>query len=318
MKLSKEIKVGLFATVALTIVYLGFNFLKGKAVFSSNNSYHTIYTNCRGLSTSSLVLLNGVPVGQVRQLQILPNKEHNVLVTFETKKAIKLTDATKARLISPTLLGDKAIELHIQEGNLLKDYDTVPGQIEPSLGEGLSEGALPALKDVQNISLLAGQFAASLVANIDKINSIFTNIEDAAQTLKRSINNNQQEFYILSRNISEISNALASSDSGVGPLLENLNQLLRGVEGKKVKELVTKLDDTLGSMGRILDKVGQEDNSFNQLLDDGDFYNHLNQTLASLNKLLVDLKAHPWRYVNFSLFGNMQRCKQVSQEPGSR
>ena len=315
MKLSKEVKVGLLATVALTTVYLGFNFLKGKAVFSSNNSYYTIYTNCRGLAVSSLVLLNGVPVGKVRQLQILPNKEHSVLVTFETKKEIKLTDASKARLISTSLLGDKVIDLHIKEGNLLKNYDTVQGQSELSLEAELFEGTLPALKDVQKVSLLASQFVANLIENTDKINSIFANLEDTTQTLKQSINNNQQEFHILSQNMTKISRALADSNSGVGPLLEKLNQLMHGVKGKEVKEIATKLDNILGSIGRVLDKIEQGNNSLTQLLDDDDFYNNLNQTLGNLDKLLIDFKAHPWRYVNFSVFGKTQGHKPVQQEP---
>lgn len=311
MKIGQEVKVGLLATTALTIIYLGFNFLQGRAVFSSNNSYYTTYSNCKGLNTASPVLLNGMPVGRVRNMRILPDKEHNILVTFETAKDIRLTDTTTARLISPAFLGDKAIELLIKEGKPLKNYDTVPGQVEKGFGDTFTESALPAMQDVKDISLLAGQFVANLIENMDKINSIFSNLEETTRYLKQTISKNQQEFHTLSRNMSEVSSALADSKDGVKPFLTKLNQLMEEVEAK---ELAEKLNYALGSVGKVLDETGQGKNSLGKLLYDDSFYNNLDKTLSNLDKLLIDLKIHPWRYVSFSVFGRKQNCKEVKTE----
>jgi phospholipid/cholesterol/gamma-HCH transport system substrate-binding protein len=314
VKLSQEVKVGLLATVALTIVYLGFNFLKGRDFFPSNNSYHTIYDNCRGLDTSSSVLLNGMSVGRIRSLQILPDKGYSVLVTFETMKDIKLTDATKTRLISSSLLGNKAIELIFAEGNPLKNYDTVPGQTEQGLEDFFLDGTLPTLKDAQNISSLASQFVANFVENTGKINNIFTNLEDTTQQLKQTIYKNQQEFDALSRNMSEAFSALADSRGGLRPLFTKLNQLMEGIEGSEAKELLKKLYNILGNIEKILDKTVQGDSSLSHLFYDDCFYNNLNQTIGNLDKLIIDLKSHPWKYVNFSLFGKRQGCGEAKEE----
>ncbi len=314
MKIGQEVKVGVLATAALVIFYLGVNFLQGRGTFSSNNSYYTTYENCQGLSAASPVLLNGVSVGKVRNLQILPDKEYRILVTFETRKDIRLTDATKARLISPTLLGDKAIELLIEEGNPLKNYGTVSGQVKQSFGDTFTENAFPAMQDVKNISLLAGQFVASLVENVDKINNIFTNLEEMTRYLKQTVSNNGQEFHILNRNISEVSDALADSKDGVRPLLTKFNQLMEGVEANETKELVDKLSRALSSVGKVFDETEQRKNSLGKLLYDDGLYNNLNGTLDNLDTLLIDFKTHPWRYVNFSLFGPRQSFKRVKSE----
>ena len=314
MKLGQEVKVGLLATAALIIVYLGLNFLQGREVFSSNNSYYTTYNNCKGLSTASPVLLNGVPVGRVRNIQIIPDGAYSILVTFETTKDIRLTDATRARLISPTFLGDKAIELLIAEGNPLKNYGTVSGQIEQSLGDSFSENALPAMQDVKDISLLAGQFVANLIENTDKINSIFTNLEETTRHLKQTVSKNEQAFYRLSRNISEVSSALADSKDGVRPFLTKLNQLMEGVEAKEVQEFADKLNHALGSIGSVFDETGQGKNSLGKLLHDDGLYNNLHKALGNLDTLLIDLKTHPWRYVSFSLFGRKKDGKKRKPE----
>ena len=314
MKLTKEVKVGLLATVALTTVYIGVNFLKGRSLFSSNNTYQAVYGNCKGLNIASSVLLNGVPVGTVRQLQILPNKEHSVLVTFETKKNIKLTDTTQAWLTSTSILGDKVIDLRLQEGNPLKNYDTVTGHVERSMLGDFFDGAMPTLGDVENVSALTSQFIANLIANTDKINSIFSNLENTTQRLSKTVSDNQKQIHRVSHNMAEVSSALADSKNGVRPLLKKLNQSMQSVESIEVQELAAKFDHILGSTSTILNKIGQGDNSFSRLLDNDGLYNNLNQTLSNLDALLVDFKARPWRYIKFSVFGKKQSQPQSQQE----
>ncbi len=43
--IGKEVTVGLFATIALVLLYFGFNFLKGIDFFASRSKYYAIYDN---------------------------------------------------------------------------------------------------------------------------------------------------------------------------------------------------------------------------------------------------------------------------------
>lgn len=314
MKISKEIKVGLLASTALLIVYLGSNFLKGRELFSSNNIYYTTYAVSGGLSTSSPVLVNGMPVGRVRSIQILPDQGHSALVTFAMVKDITLTDATKARLVSRGLLGEPAIDLLIEAGNPLKNYDTIPGQVKQSLSEAFVETALPTLNDARDISLLTSQFVASLAENTDKINSIFTNLEATMQKLRETVNFNQYGINRVSQNLTELSNVLADSKNGIRPLLTKFNQLIEGLEGQEAKVAATELNNILGSLAKVLDKIEKGENSLSRLLHDNSFYNNLNQTLVNLDQLLIDLKAHPERYLNFSIFGKSQGREEIKKK----
>ena len=314
MKISKETKVGFLCTAVLVIAYWGFNFLKGREIFSSKNVYCTVYESGQGLTTSSPVLVNGMSVGRVRSMQILPDKKHSVLVTFETERSIRLTDATQARLINQNLLGSKGIDLLIEEGNPLKNYDTVSGHIEKSLGETFVESALPTLNDAKDISLLASQFVSNLVENTDKINAIFTNLEQTVRQLRETVDVNQKGINALGQNMTEVSSALSDRENGVRPLLAKLNLLLEGVKGKDIQEILVKLKGVSSNVENVLDKTTQGENSLSKLLYDDSLYTNLDQTLLSLNHLLVDMKAHPWRYVSFSIFGKNRHYEKSEEE----
>ena len=42
-------------------------------------------------------------------------------------------------------------------------------------------------------------------------------------------------------------------------------------------------------------------------MHDATLYNRLSQTVADADSLMVDLKAHPKRYVHFSVFGRKDK-----------
>ena len=114
--------------------------------------------------------------------------------------------------------------------------------------------------------------------------------------------------------MSGVSSVLADRKNGVRPLLTKLNQLMEGVQGQEAGEILTKINALLNSVSRIVEKTELKSNSLSRLLYDDHFYNNLNKTLGNLDKLVVDLKSHPWRYFNFSVFGRTQGHEQAETE----
>ena len=77
MKFQKEIKAGVIAIVSITILVLGINFLKGSSFFGGDDTYHSYFENTNQLMVASDVTLNGVIVGKVIDIQILPENTPN-------------------------------------------------------------------------------------------------------------------------------------------------------------------------------------------------------------------------------------------------
>ncbi len=285
MIFSKEVKVGLLATITLVIIYIGFNYLKGKDIYATTHIYYTIYNNARGLTTANEVTLNGLQVGRIQQVEILPEESYQVRVTLAVDKHIKLTNNTVARLESSSLLGRKAIELVIKEGELLQNHGTLLSEMEQDFTTKLVESTLPALDDARTLTLLINKFMQNLVENTGRINAIFTNLEKTSEQLRQTITINQQDLATISHNIAVVSSSLSDEEAGIKPILAKTNQLLQEAETLQVREVIIKLNN-------ILTK-----------LENGPLYKHIDQTITDLDKLIVDLKTHPSRYLHFSIFG---------------
>ena len=96
MKISKEVKVGLLGTVALTMLYFGFNFLKGSDLFSTTKRYFVLFDNVGGLQPSNAIRLNGVQVGRVESTKLLQERGNVVLVELDINKQRKAGNLSAA------------------------------------------------------------------------------------------------------------------------------------------------------------------------------------------------------------------------------
>ena len=111
MRVSKEVKVALLGVVAAVALYFGFTFLKGSNIFSDTRTFYAVYDSVDGLTVSNPVLLNGVKVGLVKDVKLIPNRGNRIVVALDINEEIDIGDSTVASLSSSSELGGKAIEL---------------------------------------------------------------------------------------------------------------------------------------------------------------------------------------------------------------
>ena len=93
---SKEIKLALVGVLAIALLVVGINFLKGVNIFSPTNSYFVRFTDIQGLAVSTPVYANGYAVGNVRSIDYDYDRTDNVVVCIELDKSI-LAVCTSAR-----------------------------------------------------------------------------------------------------------------------------------------------------------------------------------------------------------------------------
>ena len=304
---TREVKIALTTIVAIVLVYLLINFMKGINVFKSSNTYYVRFDNIAGLAVSNAVYANGYPVGIVRGIQYDYGNHERVVVAIELDKEMHMPRGTKAELVT-SLMGGVTMSLILGPNptDNLTQGDTISG--------GLHEGA------VEKVEALM----PTIMDMLPKLDSIVTNMArlSADPALAQTL-----------RNTAEITNDLrrtsAKLDAMVGrdlpQMMQNLNKTSRNVERLSHNLAAINLQETMNEVNASLAEVKQfsaninamtndlnaklnsRENTFGLLLNDRKLYDNLNHTVSSADSLLINVKAHPKRYVHFSIFGKKDK-----------
>ena len=139
------VKVSIFAVVML-LVAAALVVIFGQFRFASTNTFHAVFENASRLKGGNDVRIAGIPVGNVKDLQLKP--DNKVDVTFTVDKRYQMYTSTKAVIRYQNLVGDRFLEITSGPGELRK---VPPGgtiaHTEPALDlDALLGGLRPVLK----------------------------------------------------------------------------------------------------------------------------------------------------------------------------
>jgi len=315
VKISKEFKVGLLAIVSITILYFGFNFLKGIDLFKDTNGYYALYENIDGLTISNPVIINGLSVGRVSYIQILQQKGNLVAVEMNIDSKIVLSNGTVARLINTDFLGSKAIELILSDSvdYYYEDGDTLRSAVDEGITEFLKESAGPV---ADNLGTTIGRLNAILEnfqGNSEKINATLANLDGITRNLNRKMPTMQDSLIVLLSNLNNNSRELSEVLTGLKPVLANTAQITDSLKTVDFGKTMDKTQLMLDNLNSNLEKMKAGEGTMGKLMHDDSLYVYLSHTARDLDKLLVDLQENPGKYVQFSVFGKKDKSDKEKE-----
>ena len=304
---NREVKIALTAIVAIVLVYLLINFMKGINVFNSSNTYYVRFDNIAGLAVSNAVYANGYPVGIVRGIQYDYGNHERVVVAIELDKEMHMPRGTKAELVT-SLMGGVTMSLMLGPNptDNLAQGDTISGGLHEGAVEKV-EALMPTIMDmlpkldsiVTNMARLSADPA--LAQTLRNTAEITNNLRRTSAKLDamvgRDLPQMMQHLNNTSRNVERLSNNLAAIN-----LQETMNEVNASLaEVRQFSANINAMTNDLNS------KLNSRDNTFGLLLNDRKLYDNLNRTVSSADSLLINVKAHPKRYVHFSIFGKKDK-----------
>lgn len=304
---NREVKIALTAIVAIVLVYLLINFMKGINVFKSSNTYYVRFDNIAGLAVSNAVYANGYPVGIVRGIQYDYGNHERVVVAIELDKEMHMPRGTKAELVT-SLMGGVTMSLMLGPNptDNLAQGDTISGGLHEGAVEKV-EALMPTIMDmlpkldsiVTNVARLSADPA--LAQTLRNTAEITNNLRRTSAKLDamvgRDLPQMMQHLNNTSRNVERLSNNLAAIN-----LQETMNEVNASLaEVRQFSANINAMTNDLNS------KLNSRNNTFGLLLNDRKLYDNLNHTVSSADSLLINVKAHPKRYVHFSIFGKKDK-----------
>ena len=311
MKYSKEIKAGLIALLAIVGFVILFQFMKGKSLFTTDNIFYAKFDNVEGLEASNPVSINGLKVGQVDQ--IIPVTEKDGKIHFVVKVTVddefEFSKKSTLEIFEPGLMSGKQMRVNLAYGNpMAKDGDTLAGAFTLSMMNNISSQVGP-VKDQLQIVL---KRVDSLANNANQILNDQNKAEIKA--LLQNLNRTVASFEGTSRQTNAL---LANNDPRVQQVLDNANlatisartaidkygRVAEQVDVQKLNNTIDKLSLTADKLNGVISGIQNGEGSLGKLTKDEELYRNLNESSQNLNKLILDLKENPKRYLNFSVFG---------------
>lgn len=315
MKISQEVKVGLFAVIVLVMFYFGFEFLKGSDFFSSTRKYQVTYDNIDGLTPSNPVRINGLSVGRVKSIEILQDQRNKLLVTLELRKDIRVTQGSKAILADDGLLGGKVVQLDINPGApVMDDGGTLVAAKESGLSALIREKTLPVLNNVDSLTSQLNHVVAQFGQTGAVLNKTLQSADATVSTLGLTVSENRAAIQGALGSVNRLAASLVETEKQLKPILTKADNFADSLQGLQLKQTLASVNKTVDNLQSILASINKGQGSLGKLTSDEALYRNINSTTTSLEKLLTDLREHPKRYVHFSLFGRKDKSAPATAE----
>jgi phospholipid/cholesterol/gamma-HCH transport system substrate-binding protein len=292
MKISKEVKVGLFMVVSLVLLYVGFNYLKGIDFFSATKKYYAVYTNVDKLMPSNQVYINGYAVGRVSKIQY-QQQINKVLVEMEISSDIVLGDSTVA-LLNGDILGTKFIQLDVGSiANPLKPKDTLRSEVARGIADFLSE----PVADLQTTLRKLNRILDNLGSNSEQLDEIFNDFKATPKLLNRTLSNANDNIDSLTYNLNKVTRNVNSALSELKPTLSNFRTFSDSLKSVEVNTTLTKAQQALTKLNETLTRMNKGDNTMSKLMTEDTLYVNLNKLLLSLDTLAKHFNENPKHFM---------------------
>lgn len=317
MKISNEVKVGALALAAIVALIFGFKFLKGKDLFNHTPKLYAIFKSVGGLEKSNFVKINGLTVGSVYAMEPADENVTAVKVTLSITEDVNIP-ANSVAYIEGSLLGSSNIV--IERGNAttkLVDGDKINTKEEAGLLGNLSSEAKPLMSKVKtvadSVTLLLSNLNHILDAGTQRdIQYAIENLKYSTTSLNALIASVGKPLSATLDNMNAITGNLKDQNAQISGILNNANTFTGNLKQLQFQQTIDSLNATISQLHGVVNSMSNPNGSLGALINDRQVYNKLNDVLLSAEILLDDLRVHPKRYVNISVFGKKNKAGELT------
>jgi phospholipid/cholesterol/gamma-HCH transport system substrate-binding protein len=310
VKISNETKVGILATVAIVLLFIGYSFLKGNDVFSSDNTFYTTYTAVDGLTPSKPVLVNGYQIGRVSKMIL--QADGKIKTEFKIHSHYDIPKNTVARISSTDLLGSKAIVFEMGNSKeLAKDGDFLTSGVQPNIMDKVE----PIQKRIETITIkldstlsvvntvLDKQFQDDFKRSIHSISTSLKNVEGITKDVEGLVGDEKGRLNRIMANLESITSNFSQNGEKINAIMSNLNNITDKAARLDFEHTMNKVNAAVNDFQEITGKINSGKGSIGLLLNDEALYNNLNNASKEMDNLMKDVKEKPGKYIKLSIFG---------------
>jgi phospholipid/cholesterol/gamma-HCH transport system substrate-binding protein len=306
LKITREVKTAILVIGSILLFFWGYSFLKGKNLFDTTRKFYVVYDNVEGLAPSAPVTINGLSVGKVNAITI-QEKTGKLLVEIQMDNDVQIAKSSTASIYEPGFIGGKQISINpnFQDTNYALNGDYLKPEVKLGLTASLEKNLTPIQEKINKV-----------LANADDLISNLNDVLDAKtkSNLKKTIaelNTTMTNFSSVSGNLDKVvtdnKDKLSAVVSNLDKTTGNFVKISEDLEKAKLGETVENLEKTLSNVNKMMADMESGKGTMGKLLKDDAMYNNLTKASKEIELLLQDLRLHPTRYVNVSVFGKKEK-----------
>jgi phospholipid/cholesterol/gamma-HCH transport system substrate-binding protein len=318
MKISNETKVGALAAVAITLLILGFNFLKGQNLFARKNKIYAVFDKVESLSTSDPVKINGLQVGSVSDITEKDPNLSGVLVGIHITREVNIPKDSYA-VINASPLGSTVVSIVMGKATaFMGDDDTLVTRTGAGLLDELKTTLSPTVTKVEGTLKSLDSLLELVGSTLDPrakvhIQATVSNLAASTASLNKLLNTQNGALAKSLEHVNAFTGNLQNNTDSINMIIGNVEKMTRKFSELELQETLQKLQATADNLNNTLNKINSGEGTLAQLMNDPKLYNNLVSTSNSLNILLQDVRLHPKRYVNVSVFGKKDKSEPLMQ-----
>jgi phospholipid/cholesterol/gamma-HCH transport system substrate-binding protein len=269
--------------------------------------------------------VNGYQVGTVFEIENQKDNLASIIVSVKLNEAYKIPNNSVAT-IQDNPLGISSISIVLGNATtFIKSGDTIQTAPANSL-----------LGDFVNTLSPLGEKTQNAITSLDKVlNNINTVLDEKnKQNLAQVLENLATTTKSLNTSLNAIETMLQKQNGSIAQTFDNVNSFTKNLNdnNQKLNNIITNLDTAakavkdadlnktiktiqvaVASLNISLQKLNSGNGTAAKLMNDSAFYNELQGTLKSINTLVDDVKVHPKRYINVSVFGKKDKSTPLTK-----
>jgi len=303
MKISNETKIGVLAATAITILVLGYNFLKGENIFTSTNTFYAQYESVDGLFRSNPVQINGHAVGSVTSVS-MNYETQRITVAVNVPQEIKVPKNSVLKIINTDIAGSKGIELLIGDDStgFALHGDTLSADQDVGLLAGVGKILTPLAKQVEHLIRTVDTAVSDVNLNstLVDLSRTLKSFQQTADKVNGIMDESRTQIQEIVANLKVVSADLKSTSPDIKTIIARIDSTTQKLQELDLREIDEKLAKAMAGLDKTLVALNSGDGTFDKLLHDDALYNDLAAASKSLDSLAKDIQRYPRRYFGFT------------------
>jgi len=306
LKITKEVKTAIMVLSAIALLIFGYNFLKGNNLLTNSRKFYANYENVGGLTTASIVTINGLKVGKVVDISF-SDKAGNLQVAFIVDNDFEFGKNSVAKISGSGIMGGKTLAIipEINPTVFAESGQTLQSSVDVGIMAAVTGKLDPLQEKLNGVLEKTDLMLAGLNNVLTEENT--KNISASLKSLSASLNSLQYTSGSLQSLVAQNELNLNETITNFKDVSSNAKQLTGELSNAKLNETFAKLNETVTTFSNLANKLNANQGTVGKLLNDEKVYDNLDRATRQLDLLLQDMKLNPKRYVHFSVFGKKQK-----------